>query len=72
MRAKSDEVLAGLRQHAVGQGNAIRPNDLAARLNLPPKTVSNALNSLALEGKNPQVRRERAYKTYWYRYWIET
>jgi hypothetical protein len=71
MRPKCNEVLAGLKLHAVGQGNAIRPNDLATRLSLPPKTVSNALNWLAVEGKHPQVRRERAYKTYWYRYWIE-
>jgi hypothetical protein len=71
MRPKTDEVLAGLKQHALSQQHALRSNELAARLGLPNKVVSNALNWLALEGKHPDVRRERGPRVFWYRYWIE-
>ena len=72
MRPKCNEVLAGLALHAVGRGHALRPSQLAGKLDLPNKIVSNALIWLAVEGKHPQVRRERLSEKFWYEYWIET
>lgn len=72
MRPKCKEVLDGLKLHAAGRQRAVRSNELAGKLGLPNKIVSNALNWLAVEGKHAQVRRERAANGYWYKYWIET
>ena len=69
MRPKTNEVLAGLQIHAVGQSRALRSSELAGKLGLTPRIVSNALNWLAVEGKHPQVRRERTVRTFWYLYW---
>lgn len=71
MRPKTDEVLAGLKLHAVGEQRALRSSELAGKLGLPNRIVSNALNWLAVEGKHPQVRRARALKTFFYKYWIQ-
>lgn len=73
MRPKTEEVLAGLKVHAVSEQRALRASELAGKLGLPKKIVSNALNWLVVEGKHPQVRRGRAERTFWYRYWwVET
>jgi hypothetical protein len=69
MRPKTPEVLAGLQQYANGELSAVRSKDLAVRIGLPSKVVSNALNWLALESKNPDVRRGKAQGGHWYRYW---
>jgi hypothetical protein len=72
MREKAEEVLAGLKVHAVGRGNALRASGLAAKLGLPRKIVSNALNSLTESGsRNSEVRRERLSGGNWFEYWIE-
>ena len=72
MREKAEEVLAGLKAHAAGKGNALRASQLAAKVGLPRKTVSNALNSLTeAGGKHPEVRRERLSGGSWYEYWVE-
>lgn len=69
MRPKTPEVLAGLQQYARGESCAIRSNDLARKIELPTKVVSNALNWLVVDERNPNVRREKQAGTYWYRYW---
>ena len=71
MRPNTHEVLAGLKQYAVGQRSAIRSNALARKLGLPARNVSNALNWLVVDNKYPGVRRERVSKAYWYLYWWE-
>lgn len=71
MRPRTDEVLAGLKLYAVGEQRALRSSELAGKLGLPRKIVSNALNWLAVEGKHPQVRRARALKTPFYKYWVQ-
>jgi hypothetical protein len=69
MRPKSNEVLAGLRLHAAGEERAVRAKDLAGKLGLPGKVVSNALNWLAVESKRPQVQRVRPSARGWFVYW---
>jgi hypothetical protein len=69
MRPKTDEVLAGLKQHATGQRNAMRSNTLARKVGLPPRIVSNALNWLVVDSKHPDVRREQELRAHWYKYW---
>jgi hypothetical protein len=72
MRQKGEEVLAGLRKYALGRGHALRANQLAPKIGLPNKVVSNALFSLVVEGRHPQVRREKLSGKSWYEYWLES
>ena len=69
MRPKANEVLVGLKTHAVGQQRSLRSNELAKKLGLPNKIVSNALNWLVLDAKDSRVKREKALTSYWYKYW---
>jgi hypothetical protein len=71
MRQKGEEVLEALKKHAVGRGRAVRANQLAPKIGLPNKVVSNALFSLAVEGKHPQVKREKLSGKAWFEYWVE-
>jgi hypothetical protein len=72
VRPGSIEVLHGLQLHARGQERAVRAGDLADKLGMPSKVVSNALNWLTVEqGKHPKVRRAQSGKGHWYRYWWE-
>ena len=73
IRPQTKKILEGLKTHAGRQDGALRSMELAGRIGLPNKIVSNALNWLVVEGKHPQVRRGRAERTFWYRYWwVET
>ena len=69
MRPKTPEVLVALRDHAAGPENSVRAGVLARKIGLPPRIVSNALNWLVTEGRNPNVRREREPRASWYKYW---
>ncbi len=71
MRPKTDEVLAGLKLHAVGEQRALRASELATKLGLPNRIVSNALNWLVVDGKHPQVRRARPLRAFFFKYWIQ-
>jgi len=68
-RPNTAEVLSGLQLYAVGEESAIRAKDLAVRLGLANKVVSNALNWLVVEGKHPNVRRARQIDRQWCKYW---
>jgi len=69
MRPHTNDVLAGLREHAAGRQSAIRSGDLARKIRLSARIVSNALNWLAVENKHPGVRREKEIRAFWYKYW---
>jgi len=69
MRDKADEVLGGLRQHASGRASALRAGDLAKKMGLPGRIVSNALFSLVVDAKHPNVRRQKDLHASWYKYW---
>lgn len=67
MRQAGSEVLAGLQQYARGECHSIRSNELARKIGLPTKVVSNALNSLVFGEKS--VHRVKQVGAYWFRYW---
>lgn len=69
MKAKAAEVFAGLEAHALGEKNAIRAMDLAIKIGLPNKVVSNTLYWLAVEDNRRLVRRFKSMGCNFYRYW---
>jgi hypothetical protein len=70
IRPQTKKILEGLKTHAGRQDGALRSMELAGRIGLPNKIVSNALNWLVLEKKHPNVRRAREGQArHWYRYW---
>jgi hypothetical protein len=71
MRFKYDDVLAGLKVHALGRGNALRSIQLANKLGLPKKVVSHALNWLAVEARPPKARRDRPTPGSQFEYWVD-
>ena len=64
-----NEVVAGLKLHAVGKTNALRSSVLAKKIGLPRRVVSNALNWLVMNEQHPEVKREKEPRVTWYRYW---
>lgn len=71
MKAETEQVLAGLKTHAVGQSCAIRPKELANIIGLRNKIVSNALNWLVVDKIHPNVYRALEGNGARYRYWWE-